>query len=217
MRLRNRKEAGRLLAEKLTEYIGRRDVVVLSLPIGGVPVGSEIAHAIGASLEPLLVRRLPVPGNEELEMGAISTGGATVLDAEVISYLKISPAAVDMVIAREKVDLEKRWAAYCGPRRAQELSEKTAILTDDGFASVWLLHSAVQVLRQLGARQIIIAAPMMSRMVVDAVCPLVDRCVTLDTQTQFGDKASWYEDFIQPADSEIRELLARSVKSEPQI
>ena len=168
-----------MLAAKLTEYSGRRDVIVLALPRGGVPVGFEIAAALGAWLDPFLIRKLPVPENEELEMGAISTGGATVLDAEVISYLQISASAVDSIVGRERVELDRRWTDYCGQRRAHGLREKTVILSDDGFASVWFLGAAVKALQQLEAKHIIIVAPIMSRWVVDAICPLVG-CLHVD-------------------------------------
>ena len=209
MRLRDRKEAGRILASKLRGYGGAKDLIVLALPRGGVPVAYEIAEELGAPLDVFLVRMLPVPGYDELAMGAVSTGGATVLNADVISYLKIPIATVESAAERERLELEKRRIGYCGPRPAPELDGRTVILVDDGLGAVSTVRTAVQALKQQGPARIVVAVPVGSQSLWDTVCKDVDHCVSLQTPDQFGE-ATWYEDFIQPGDSEIRDLLCRA-------
>ena len=188
--------------------------MVLALPRGGIPVAYEIAEALEVPLDLFLVRTLGVPGYDELAMGAVSTGGATVLNADVINYLKIPTATVDSVVERERTELEKRRAAYCGSRPVPKLEDRTVILVDDGLGAVSTVRYAVHALRQLGTARIVVAVPIASRSLWETVCKDVDHCVSLQTPDQFSGEAAWYEDFVQPPDSEIRELLERASRKD---
>ncbi len=210
IRLRDRREAGRLLASKVHEYGDTENLMVLAMPRGGVPVAYEIATALEAPLDLFLVRMLGVPGYDEVAMGAVTTGGATVLNSDVINYLKIPTSTVDLVAERERMEMEKRRIGYCGGRASLKVEGRTIILVDDGLTTVSTVRYAVQALKQLGPARIVLAVPIASQSLWDTVCKDVDHCISLQTSDQFGAGAAWYQDFIQPPDSEIRDLIDRA-------
>ena len=210
MQFRNRIEAGRLLAGRLIQYANRRDVLVLALPRGGVPVGYEIAQALNVPLDVFVVRKLGVPGHEELAMGAISSGGVRVLNGGVIEGLGIPDDVIDAVAARELRELERRERAYRGERPAPDVRECMVILVDDGIATGSTMKAAVEALRKLEARRIVVAAPTAALSTVREMRPDVDELVAVMTPADFAGVGQWYEDFSQTTDEEVRELLQRA-------
>src|SRR6266436_1584095 len=156
---RNRRDAGRLLASKLAAYANRPDVMVLALPRGGVPVAAEVARALGAPLDIFLVRKLGVPGHEEMAMGAIATGGVRVLNDDVVRYLRIPASVIDSVAADELRELERRERAYRGNRPEPDVRGKTVILVDDGLATGSTMRAAVAALRAQQPAEIVVAVP----------------------------------------------------------
>jgi putative phosphoribosyl transferase len=215
-RYRDRREAGRSLAELLREYAGRDDVVVLALPRGGVPVAYEVAKALGAPLDVFTVRKLGVPGNPELAMGAIATGGAIVLDQRLIQLLGIDRSELERAMAAELRELERREAAYRGERDPPDLSGKTVILVDDGLATGSTMRAAALAVRELNPARIVVAVPVAAEETCDAFRDVVDEIVCGVTPKPFHAVGLWYEDFSQTSDEEVRELLARGFEvSEP--
>ncbi|WP_352432028.1 phosphoribosyltransferase [Pyrinomonas sp.] len=208
MRFRDRKEAGRLLAERLAPYAGRPDLVVLALPRGGVPVGREVARALGAPLDVFVVRKLGVPGQEELAMGAIASGGVRVLNEDVITYLGIPPEVVDAVTLRELRELERRERLYRGAAPPLRVAGRTVILVDDGLATGASMRAAVAALGRLHPKEIIVAVPVAA----PATCESFQRemgveCVAVMMPEPFNGVGQWYEDFSQMSDDEVRALL----------
>jgi predicted phosphoribosyltransferase len=212
MIFQDRIEAGRLLSSRLGGFDQREDVLVLALPRGGVPVGFEVAQAIHAPLDVFVVRKLGVPGYEELAMGALASGGVQLLSEETIRALGISPDRVDAVIESEKSELERREQLYRGDRQASDAAGHTVIVVDDGMATGLTMRAAVIALRQRGARQIIAAAPTASESACREVEAVADDLVCLDVPPQFIAVGQWYRDFSQTSDEEVRELLARAAK-----
>jgi predicted phosphoribosyltransferase len=210
MRFRNRTEAGRMLATKLENYAHRDDVLVLALPRGGVPVGYEIAQALGGPLDVFVVRKLGVPGHEELAMGAIATGGVRVLNGSVVESLGITDETIDSVAERELRELERRERAYRGERPAPEVQGRTVILVDDGIATGSTMKAAVEALRQLDVARIVVAAPTVALSTVREMRWDVDELVAVMTPADFLGVGQWYEDFSQTTDDEVRDLLARA-------
>lgn len=210
MQFRDRVEAGQLLAKRLMKYANRADVLVLALPRGGVPVGYEVAQALNAPLDVFVVRKLGVPGQEELAMGAIASGGVRVLNGSVIEGLNISDDLIDAVAAREFHELERRERAYRDDRPAPEARGRTVILVDDGIATGSTMKAAVEALRQLEASRIVVAAPTAALATVRGMRPDVDELVTVMTPADFMGVGQWYEDFSQTTDDEVRVLLERA-------
>jgi predicted phosphoribosyltransferase len=208
MRFRDRTDAGRRLAGKLARYQGRDDVLVLALPRGGVPVGAEVAQALGAPLDVFLVRKLGVPGHEELAMGAIASGGVRVLNEDVVDQLRISPRWIDAVAAEEGEELARREAAYRDGRPAPDVRGKTVILVDDGLATGASMKAAVAALRRLGPERIVAAVPVGAPDTCRELGELADAVVCAETPDPFYAVGSWYADFEQTSDEEVRELLA---------
>ena len=208
-RFRDRAEAGRQLAEELREYAGRNDVVVLGLPRGGVPVAFEVAQALGAPLDVFLVRKLGVPGHEELAMGAVASGGVRVLNEELVRRLGLSAQELDEVVAREEAELERREAAYRGGRPRPDLRGKVAILVDDGLATGATMRAAVEALRREGPAKLMVAVPTGAEESCEDLRPLVDELVCLTTPQPFYAVGLWYDDFTPTTDDEVRELLTR--------
>ena len=159
MRFRDRKEAGRLLAEKLKDYANRSDVIVLALPRGGLPVAFEVAKALKAPLDVLIVRKLGVPNQPELAMGAIASGGVRVLNEELLQYYPIPAAVIESVAAREQEELERRERSYRGDLALSEVQGRTVILVDDGVATGTTMRSAVEALKKRHAASVVIAVP----------------------------------------------------------
>ena len=212
MIFRDRIEAGKRLAAQLTDYADRADVLVLALPRGGVPVAFEVARALRAPLDIFLVRKLGVPGHEELAMGAIATGGVRVLNEDVMSYLRISGEVVDAVAADELRELERRERAYRGDRPAPDVSGQTVILVDDGLATGSTMRAAAAALRRQQPARIVVAVPVSSPQTCDEYRMGVDEIVCAVTPEPFHAVGQWYEDFSQTTDEEVRDLLARAAR-----
>jgi predicted phosphoribosyltransferase len=210
MRFHDRRDAGRRLAAMLGEYAERDDVIVLALPRGGVPVGAEVAHALGAPLDVFLVRKLGVPGHEELAMGAIASGGVRVLNRDVLDQLRIAPRWIDMVAAQEFEELTRREAAYRDGRPAPDVRGKTVILVDDGLATGASMKAAVAALRDLGPARIVVAVPVGAAETCHELGSLADEVVCAETPDPFYAVGSWYANFDQTTDEEVRELLAEA-------
>jgi putative phosphoribosyl transferase len=206
----DRRDAGRALAAKLRAYANRPDVLVLALPRGGVPVAFEVAHALKAPLDLFLVRKLGVPGYEELAMGAIATGGIRVLNRDVAEGLRIPPAVIDAVAAREQEELERRESAYRGNRPPPDVRGKTVILVDDGLATGSTMRAAVAALRQQEPAEIVVAVPVGAPSTCDEFRDEADQVVCAVTPEPFLAVGYWYEDFSQTTDEEVRELLQAS-------
>jgi predicted phosphoribosyltransferase len=208
MRFRDRHDAGRRLASMLDEYAGRDDVIVLALPRGGVPVGAEVANALRAPLDVFLVRKLGVPGREELAMGAIASGGVRVLNPDVVDQLQIPVKWIDVVAAREGEELARREARYRDGRPAPDVRGKTVILVDDGLATGASMKAAVIALRDQGPGRIVVAVPVGAGETCQELGALADEVVCAVTPDPFYAVGSWYLDFDQTTDEEVRELLA---------
>ena len=208
-RFRNRTDAGRQLAEKLAAYANRPDILVLALPRGGVPVAFEVARALGVPLDVFLVRKLGVPGYEELAMGAVATGGVRVLNNEIVRGLGISEHEIDAVVAREMQELAPRDRLYRGDRQPPDVGGRTVILVDDGLATGATMRAAVQALRQQQAARIVAAVPTASPDTCQVLKAEADDVICAMTPEPFFAVGHWYEDFTQTTDDEVRELLAR--------
>lgn len=208
----DRAEAGRLLAKSLRAFAGRTDAIVLALPRGGVVVGYEVARALHLPLDVLIVRKLGVPGHEELAMGAIASGGIRVMNEDVLSHLLIAPAAIEHVIAREQAELERRERAYRGDRPAPDVRGKIVLLVDDGVATGTTMRSAVEALKKQQPARIVVAVPVAARSSCEEfnVAAEQETCVCLVTPESFYAVGLWYEDFAQTTDDEVRELLDAS-------
>jgi predicted phosphoribosyltransferase len=204
---RNRADAGRRLATLLGAYAGRPDVIVLALPRGGVPVGAEVARALGAPLDVFLVRKLGVPGHEELAMGAIASGGVRVLNEDVVTALHIPPAVVDAVAAREEAELSRREALYRGDRPPPDLRGRVVILVDDGLATGSTMRAAAAAVRGQGPARIVVAVPVAAAETCAELRAQVDELVGALTPEPFFAVGVWYEDFSQTTDEEVRTLL----------
>ena len=208
-RFRDRAEAGTLLAAQLGEYAGRADVLVLALPRGGVPVAAEVAHALGAPLDVYVVRKLGVPGQEELAMGAIATGGVRVLNDEVVRVLRVSEEVIDAVAAEEGQELERREREYRGDRPPPDVRGRIVILVDDGLATGSTMRAAVAALRRQGPARIVMAVPVGAPETCGEMQEEADEAVCARTPEPFYAVGLWYEDFSQTTDDEVRDLLRR--------
>jgi putative phosphoribosyl transferase len=209
----NRAEAGRFLAEKLTRYAGRDDVIVLGLPRGGVPVAYEVAKRLGAPLDVFIVRKLGVPGFEELAVGAIASGGVRVLNEDVARALPNPHEIIEAVTATEAAELERREQLYRDGRPAPELRDRIAILIDDGLATGATMRAAVKALRQRGAAKIVVAVPVGPPDTCREFEADADEVVCGIAPEFFQAVGQYYEDFSQTSDEEVRELLARSAST----
>lgn len=205
--LPDRTEAGRRLARALSAYADRKDVVVLGLPRGGLVVAFEIAKALDVPLDVLVVRKLGVPGHEELAFGAIAGGGTRVTNPDVVRMLRLTPGEIDAVVAREQGMLEQRERFYRGHSRALELEGKTVILVDDGLATGASMRTAIRLLRNYNPERIVMAVPVAPRETCSALEQEVDEAVCLAMPEPFYAIGSWYHDFTQTSDEEVIELL----------
>jgi len=203
----DRRDAGRALAGKLRRYAGLPDVLVLGLPRGGVPVAYEVATALGAPLDVFVVRKLGVPGHEEIAFGAIASGGVRVLDSSVVAQLRISDAMIERVTQMERSELEQREALYRPERRFSDVEGRTVILVDDGIATGASMYAAVLALRQERPARIIVAAPAGSADGIRALSAVADACVCVVTPPLFHAVGMWYLDFEQTTNAEVRDLL----------
>ena len=204
---RDRRDAGRVLATKLSAYAARPDVLVLALPRGGVPVAYEVAHALGAPLDVFLVRKLGVPGYEELAMGAVATGGVRVLNDQVIRSLHIPDEVIEAVTIQEQRELARRECAYRGDRPPPDVDNRTVILVDDGMATGATMHAAVKALRKQQPGRIVVAVPTAAPEICEALRSEVDEAICARTPEPFYSVGLWYEDFSQTMDEEVRDLL----------
>lgn len=207
---RDRGEAGQVLAHELRAYAGREDVIVLALPRGGVPVAFEVARTLQAPLDVFVVRKLGVPGHEELAMGAIASGGVLVLEPTVIEDLAIPPDVVADVAAREEQERLRREREYRGDRPEPDVRGRTVILVDDGLATGSTMRAAVAALRKLQPARIVVAVPVAAPSACADLAPEVDDIVCARTPEPFRSVGSWYLEFSQTTDDEVRELLARA-------
>lgn len=206
-RFADRHDAGRRLATSLRGYAGRDDVVVLGLPRGGVPVAYEVARALRAPLDVFLVRKLGVPGHEELAMGAIASGGVMVLNDDVVAATGIGPEEIEAVAARELETLRHQETKYRGERAPVEVRDRAAIAVDDGLATGATMRAAVSALRGRGAGSIVVAVPTAPRETCEALRRQVDEVVCATTPDPFMAVGLWYRDFAPVSDGEVRELL----------
>jgi putative phosphoribosyl transferase len=206
-RFRDRRDAGRYVAEQLAEYAYHPNVLVLALPRGGVPVGYEVARALDAPLDVFLVRKLGVPGHEELAMGAIASGGVQVLNDEVLRTTNVPDAVIERVARREAGELERREREYRGDRPAPDVRGKTVILVDDGLATGSTMRAAAAALRQQLPARLIVAVPVAAAETCDDLRAEVDSVVCAITPEPFYAVGLWYDEFEQTSDEEVRELL----------
>jgi predicted phosphoribosyltransferase len=211
---KNRSEAGRFLAQKLAEYANNPNVVVLALPRGGVPVAYEVAQALKAPLDIFVVRKLGVPGYDELAMGAIATGGIRILNHRVVDYLDISDDVIELVASREQRELQRRERLYRGTRPQVDVRGRTVIIVDDGMATGSTMRAAVRALRKQQPDKIVVAVPVGARETCDSFAHEDDTtCVSAITPEPFDGVGLWYRDFEQTSDEEVRQLLARAAQS----
>ena len=207
-RFRNREDAGRQLAARLDAYQNRPDVVVLGLPRGGVPVAYEVAHHLGAPLDVFVVRKLGLPGQSELAMGAIAGGSVEVLNHDVIDHLGVPRAVVDRVVERERAELQRREMAFREGRVALDVAGKTVVVVDDGLATGSTMEAAIAALRQIGPARIVVAVPVGAPETCARLQTTADEVVCLATPWPFSAVGQWYEDFAQTTDQEVRALLS---------
>lgn len=205
---RDRRDAGRRLVQKLHNYADRKDVVVLGLPRGGVPVAYEVAKALHAPLDVFLVRKLGLPGHEELAMGAIASGGVRVLNEDVVRALNIPPQIIDLVAEREREELERREREYRTNRPSPSLSGKTVILVDDGLATGSSMRAAIAGLRAQHPARIVIAVPTAAVETCESLAGEVEEIICVSTPEPFFGVGAWYDDFSQTTDDEVHQLLS---------
>ena len=204
---RDRRDAGRKLAEKLSRYANRSDVIVLALPRGGVPVAYEVALALNVPLDIFTVRKLGVPGHEELAMGAIATGGARVINQDIVRMFNIPQSMVEVVVKQELKELERREREYRGDRTMREIHGLTAILIDDGLATGASMYAAIMGLRAKDPAAIVMAVPTGASETCEAFRPEVDEVICATTPEPFYGVSRWYDDFLQISDEEVQALL----------
>jgi predicted phosphoribosyltransferase len=207
-RFPDRRAAGRELARELERYAGRPDVIVLALPRGGVPVGYELARALNADLDVFVVRKLGVPGHEELGFGALAPGGPRILNDEVVDSLAIDQATIEEVTERETRELERRDRAYRGDRPRPDLAGRVVILVDDGLATGSSIRVAIEAVRSQDPQRVVVAVPVAPPETVEELRGSVDEIVCLVAREPFAAIGLWYEDFSPTTDDEVRELLA---------
>ena len=213
---RDRAEAGRALAQALERYAGLDDLLVLALPRGGVPVAYEVARALPAPLDVFLVRKLGVPGHEELAMGALASGGVRVLNPDVVDHLHIPESIIDGVAEREQAELERRAREYRGDRSPPDVRGRTVILVDDGLATGSTMRAAAAAVREQQPAQIVVAVPVAAPATCQDFKREVDDVVCALTPEPFYAVGVWYEDFSQTTDAEVRHLLDLATREREQ-
>ncbi len=205
----DRTDAGQCLAERLAGYAGRGDVLVLALPRGGVAVGAVVAQKLRAPLDVILVRKLGVPGHEEFAMGAIASGGVRIISDDVVASLGVSEREIAVVAAAEEAELARQELAFRGSRHFPEINGRTIILVDDGLATGATMRAAAAVIRRQSPARLVVAVPVAPRETCAALRAEVDEVVCLATPEPFHSVGSWYEDFRQTTDEEVRLMLER--------
>jgi putative phosphoribosyl transferase len=209
-RYKNRREAGKVLAADLQRYAGKKNVLVLALPRGGVPVAYEVAMALHAPLDIFLVRKLGVPGHEELAMGAIATGGVRVINEDVVQSLHIPEHVIEAVTAKEQREIKRRERFYRDERPLPEIRDHQLILIDDGLATGASMRAAAHALRQQQPARLVVAVPVAAPATCELLRPDVDEIVCPLLPEFFYGVGWWYEDFAQTSDKEVQDLLTRS-------
>jgi len=209
---KHRRDAGKQLAQELLAYAGRSDVIVLALPRGGVPVAYEVARALNAPLDIFIVRKLGLPGHEELAIGAIASGGIRVLNHDIVQGLKIPQTMIDTVTRQELHELERRERAYRGDRPPPDIRARTVILIDDGLATGASMRAAVAALRAQNPARIVVAVPTAAPETCAAFESEVDEVICAMTPEPFYGVGRWYEDFSQTTDEEVRALLEQAAR-----
>jgi predicted phosphoribosyltransferase len=204
---KDRRDAGRKLAQKLSAYAVKPDIVVLALPRGGVPVAYEVALALSAPLDVFIVRKLGLPGREELAMGAVASGGVRVLNGDIVRMLSIPEEVINIVAKRELRELQRREELYRGNRPMPEVSERTILLIDDGLATGASMRAAIAGLRAQDPARIVVAVPAAAPEACEAFRTEVDEIVCAITPEPFYGVGRWYEDFSQVTDEEVRMFL----------
>jgi putative phosphoribosyl transferase len=210
-RFQNRRDAGRRLAAELRQYAHRPDVIVLALPRGGVPVGFEIAAALRAPLDVFVVRKLGLPWQEELAMGALASGGVRVLNEELIRVAHVSDDDIRRVTLAEQAELERRERRYRGNRPFPDMTGKTVILVDDGLATGSTMRAAITALRKEQPARVIVAVPVAAPETCDAFRDIADEIICAETPEPFQAVGLWYEDFSPTTDDEVHELLEHAM------
>jgi putative phosphoribosyl transferase len=207
---RDRLDAGRRLAERLGRYGGRDDVLLLALPRGGVPVGYEVAKALGAPLDVLVVRKLGLPGQEELALGAVAGGGLLVLDDRLVRAFGIRPEHVEQIVSDELDELQRRESAYRGNRAAPRLEGKTVVLIDDGLATGATMRAAALSVRQGRPARVVVGVPVAAGETCAELGDVADEIVCCLKPRPFRAVSAWFEDFSQTSDAEVRDYLERA-------
>ena len=210
MIFRDRTDAGHILASKLTKYLNQVNTVILALPRGGVPVAYEIGKALGLPVDIFVVRKLGVPGHEELAMGAIASGGVRHINRDVVDQLRIDSETIDVASRREQKEIERREQLYRGQRSPVDVRNKTVIVVDDGLATGSTMHAAIAALRQHRPARIVVAVPAASPQACSEIADQVDEIICAATPEPFYAVGQWYQEFSQTTDDEVRELLARA-------
>ena len=206
----DRRDAGRVLASRLTKYASRDDVVVLALPRGGVPVAYEVASALGAPMDVFLVRKLGTPGHRELAMGAIASGGVRVLNEDVVRWYGISEAAIEHIAREEQEELARRERAYRDDRPAPDLANRIVILIDDGLATGSTMRAAAQAVRARHPGRVVIAVPVGAAQTCAELAAVADEVICVRMPEPFSAVGQWYLNFEQTDDAEVRQLLQKS-------
>lgn len=212
---RDRREAGVALARELGRYAGRKDVVVLALPRGGVPVGYEVARALGAPLDALAVRKLGVPGHRELAMGAVATGGVRVTNDDVVRAASVPEATLEAVAAAEREELERRERAYRDERPPPEVRGRVVLVVDDGLATGATVRAAVVAVRAQEPARVVVAVPTGAATTCEELRAHADEVVCATTPEPFRAVGLAYLDFSPTTDDEVRDLLRRAAETRP--
>ena len=216
-RFADRVDAGRRLAGALASagYDHADDLLILALPRGGVPVAYEVARRLGAPLDVFLVRKLGVPGHEELAMGAIASGGVVVLNENVVEHARVRPEEIERVAVAERAELARREREYRGTRPPPDARDNTVILIDDGLATGASMRAAAEAVKRLGPRKVVVAVPVAAPETCEQFRDEVDDVVCALTPEPFAAVGMWYEDFSQTTDAEVTDLLARAQREHP--
>lgn len=213
MLFKNRTIAGQVLGRKLANYANRSDVIVLGLPRGGVPVAFEVAKALNLPLDVLVARKLGVPDQEELAMGAIASGGVRIINEHIVNLVNVSEETIARVAAQEERELERREHLYRGDRPHPDLQGRTVILVDDGLATGATMWAAVASVRRQHPAKMVIAVPVAASATCHELQTAVDEILCAATPDPFYSVGLWYEDFPQTTDDQVRELLAKAETS----
>jgi putative phosphoribosyl transferase len=214
---KNRREAGKLLAEKLIHYKNKSDILVLALPRGGVPVAFEVAKSLNAEMDIFIVRKLGIPGHEELAMGAIATGGIRIMNEDVLRMINIPLSAIELVTHQELLEIKRREEQYRGNTPEPMVSAKTVIIIDDGLATGSSMKAAISALKRQGPASITVAVPVAEAGVCNNFKQIVDDVICVKTPVNFRAVGMWYEDFTQTSDQEVIDLLKEAKLFSPKL